>query len=79
MRGTVAVARLHATALSIHEGAAGQRDRQSAPCRNIETGAGPRPAPAYDLQSGSAVVDLISSIDSNAVTLCTFTSEISAW
>ena len=29
--------------------------------------------------SGSAVVDLISSIDKSAVTLCTRTSEISAW
>ncbi len=30
------------------------------------------------LSSGSMVVDLISSIDNSAVTLCTFTSEISA-
>ena len=29
-------------------------------------------------RSGSATVDLISSIDKSAVTLCTFTSEISA-
>lgn len=28
--------------------------------------------------NGKSVVDLISSIDNNAVTLCTFTSEISA-
>lgn len=31
-----------------------------------------------DLQSGNIVVDLISSIDKSAVTLCTRTSEISA-
>ena len=30
------------------------------------------------LSNGSMVVDLISSIDNSAVTLCTFTSEISA-
>jgi hypothetical protein len=29
--------------------------------------------------NGSMVVDLISSIDNSAVTLCTRTSEISAW
>ena len=34
----------------------------------------PRPA-----HNGSATPALISSIDKSAVTLCTFTSEISAW
>jgi len=37
-----------------------------------------RDFPAHS-PSGSIVVDLISSIDSSAVTLCTRTSEISAW
>lgn len=37
-----------------------------------------RHGPPERVYSGSAVVDLISSIDSKAVTLCTFTSEISA-
>lgn len=36
-------------------------------------------APCAPPHTGSAVVFLISSIDSSAVTLCTFTSEISAW